>query len=655
MEPKELQFYVDLFSVSYSDVADVSAIPRRELQRDIAEMRHRVAHEGLSFLTRTLPSLAKAVDTALARGSLLQCPGFRKKAGHAAPLFLGWLLRRIFDPLGRERSDASPDALGMIRQLCYLFYKLETPIDEAQANKVIDSFKKTEEELFRKEDVPSSGLKAGIIRNAKNLIHRVLGPVDPKGTDFVPRHGPGAVATGEKSWEKPFFKRFYRDLAKEFPYEEYFYFNLSHVCDELQHFKTLVELESGTAKVVLVPKDSRGPRLISCEPLEYQWIQQGIMKVMVKAITSCPLTEGFVNFDDQSVNRAFALAASCGAPWVTLDMKEASDRVSLDLVELLFPETWVRALKACRTTATKLPDGVILPLKKFAPMGSAVCFPVEALVFWALSVAIIHAHKCPEVNLFRFAQGFRSQGQQPPSWAGQESGRLTHHRLGGVTYVYGDDLIVRSEDHGYLLQWLPRFGLMLNEGKCCTHGSFRESCGCDAYKGVDVTPLRIRKMWGHRLTGTNYVSWVAYRNAFLDRGYVKTADFLTEAIQWRRKTPYSNVRDMSTVAFYDVRKTAHHENTRLGFRRRFNPSLHRYEWNTWRVRSRRLKTGAAGWAEMQRIASYWRSGQDLRLAPYVSPSDPRAVRLASEVGSLVTACEYTVTRAVTLSRGWEVL
>lgn len=621
----ELEFYLRLFEVSYSDVADALAIPRREFRRDVAEVRHRVAHEGLSFLTKTLPSLRKSIDNALATGSRLLVTSFRKKRGDSAPLFLGWLISQIFDANGCERSDASTGALGYVRQLTDLFYKLETPLDEIQSDEVIRSFKETEKEIDSRESLQPSSSDAWIIRQAKSLISRVLAPVNPIGTDFVPKHGPGAVATGEKPWEKPFFKRYYSKLAKVFPYEDHFYYNLTHLCDELQAFLDLEVLEAGTAKVVLVPKDSRGPRLISCEPLEYQWIQQGLMTKMVKAIESSKLTAGFVNFTDQTVNRNLALEASKGAPWVTLDMKEASDRVSLRHVEMLFPTPWVEALKASRTESTQLPSGEILPLRKFAPMGSAVCFPVEAIIFWALSVASIQ-HKHPE----------RKTSQVP-------------------VYVYGDDLIVRTEDHGILLQRLPAFGLMFNSGKCCTHGSFRESCGCDAYKGVDVTPLRIRKMWGHRFAGTNYVSWVAYRNAFLERSYIKTCDFLTEEIQKRRKTPYSDNKECSTVAFYDVRKTAPKENTRLGFRRRYNNHLQRHEWYTWQVRPRLYKTGTAGWAEMQRIASYWRSGQDLRLAPDVSVSDPRFIRSVSDDGTLVTACQYTVPRAVTLTRGWGIL
>lgn len=622
---RELNFYERLFLVSYSDVADVSAIPRREFLRDVAEMRRRVAHEGLGFLTKTLPSLRKSIDKALATGSSLQWSGFQKNPRHSTPLFLGWLIRQIFDANGCERSDASAGALGCVRQLTDLFYKLETPLDETQSDEVIRSFKETEKEIDSRESLQPSSADAWITRKAKTLIARVLAPVDPLGTDFVPKHGPGAVATGEKPWEKPLFKRYYSKLAKVFPYEKYFYYNLTHLCDELQAFLDLEDLTAGTAKVVLVPKDSRGPRLISCEPLEYQWIQQGLMTIMVKTIESCPLTRGFVNFTCQEVNRRLALEASKGAPWVTLDMKEASDRVSLSLVEQLFPPNWVEALKASRTESTRLPSGEVVHLKKFAPMGSAVCFPVEALVFWALSVAsILHKH---------------------PDW---KTGQVP-------VYVYGDDLIVRTEDHGILLQQLPKFGLMFNDGKCCTHGSFRESCGCDAYKGVDITPLRIRKMWGHRFAGTNYVSWVEYRNSFLERGYVKTCDFLTEEIQLRRKTPYSDNREHSTVAFYDVRKKAYQENIRLRFRRRYNSRLQRYEWYTWQVRPRLYKTGTPGWAEMQRIASHWRSGQDLRLAPDAKVSSPRFVRSVVEMDALVTACQYTVPRAVTLTRGWGTL
>jgi len=649
--------YLGLIGATLLDVASVSNYPDVERERDFEEIRSRTHREGLSFLTKTLPSFARAVDLALATDTQLCITGFKNARDVPRPRFLGALTSCVFDADNWERSDACPTALRSIRQIGYLFYKLQLPLDEQLSAKTLRQFKTVDAALSFDENACSL-CERWMIRHAKNLISRVLAGVDPTGEEsFSPRHGPGAVATGEKSWEKPVFRRYYAALAVQFPYDKWFYYSSTHLCDELQGFLALEELDAGTAKVVLVPKDSRGPRLISCEPLEYQWIQQGLMRKMVETIESHPLTAGFVNFTDQTVNRTLALQASLDGCQATLDMKEASDRVSLSLVQALFPKPWVDALTACRSTATLLPDGEIVPLKKFAPMGSAVCFPVEALVFWALSVAAV----AYDVGMFKVRQRLH---QLPDGMFAVEYIKPETYRLGGPPpersiYVYGDDIICNIKDQDVIRQRLPSFGLLFNENKCCVGRSFRESCGCDAFKGVDVTPLKMSTTWCPRLPGTTYVSWVALHNAFEARGYYHCVDFLAVAIQQERRTPYADSCEAGVVALVDCRKMAIQENRRLGFKMRMSIE-HRLEIYSWVVCPRVVNDAEVpGWAEMQRIESYkgppCKSGNSTalqRLAPVSLIDNPAFLCGIFDSEEIVTAYQYTLPRQVILRRGW---
>lgn len=616
-------------------MASSSAYPEVELCRDVEEIRHRASREGLSFLTKTCPSYAKAIDIALATGTVLQVRGFKTRGRTPLPLFLGWWIAQLFDLNGCERSDAPAGVLGKLRQTLYLFYKLELPIEEDQANDVINLFRATDSSL--PDSMPDQDdATAWILREAKNLIARVLGPVDPLGADFAPRHGPGAVATGEKCYEKPFFRRLYSRLEKSFPLADYFFYNYSHLCDRLQELSSFESMEAGTAKVVLVPKDSRGPRLISCEPLEYQWIQQGLMRCMVKAISRHPLTSSRVNFIDQTINRKLALEGSKGVPIATLDMKEASDRVSLVLVRELFPSRWYDALYACRSSATRLPSGEVIALKKFAPMGSAVCFPVESLIFWALSVATI-------------------MNMEP---------ELSRWNACSQVYVFGDDLIVPLKNQERIRQILPKLDLKFNDAKCCVAGSFRESCGCDAYKGVDVTPLRIKCTWDNRLAGMAYPAWVSYHNEACRRGLFRLADLIAGRIQKSRRTPYASSEASGCVCLVDDRKTARVENVRLNIARRFNPALQCKEYYATRVIARIVNTGETcsgeallwdtiPWEEMQRVAALRvrAPGDDVGETRRHSPTPENFKQFLVEE-SLVTACKYALPRQATLRRGW---
>lgn len=547
-EKLEASFYLSLLCTLYSDV--VSAFPAHrdvESARDLDCIKVRTDCEGLAFLTKTLPSLGKAVDTALALGTPLQIHGFSKRRGSQLPKFLGWLLERVFHSNGTERADACPVALQMVRQLTLSFYKLELPYSESTKAQVLETFETTDASLA--EPVVLDPLLKRVMVRANRLICRVLANANP--LDIVPKHGPGAVATGERPSQKPKFKRYYEGLNRLYSYPEYFYYNHTHVCDRSSGgggLDNLESLESGTAKVVLVPKDSRGPRLISMEPCEMQWIQQGQMRLMVQTIESHWMTRGKVNFTDQSVNQDLACLSSAGVlPLVTMDMKDASDRVSLQLVQCLFPSNWVEALEASRSTATVLPSGRTVQLNKFAPMGSAVCFPVEALCFWALSVSY------------------------------QMETRSLADSL-ACTYVYGDDIIVPAKDYAGLSDLYHRLHLRVNPNKCCIGPSFRESCGVDAFKGVDVTPIRFKRRWSHHLMVGAVDTWVALSNAFWTRGLMKTAEFLRESVVEQYPIPTARWASGGSVF---IRPTALAQHTRSKRKwLRFNPDLQVLEART---------------------------------------------------------------------------
>jgi hypothetical protein len=224
----------------------------------------------------------------------------------------------------------------------------------------------------------------------------------------------------------------------------------------------------------------------------------------MRFIEDSPALKGHVNFTDQSINRRLALEGSLTAKWDTLDMKDASDRVSMWLVDRLFeflPELHA-ALYATRSGFTRLPDGEVVRLEKFAPMGSALCFPIESVVFYALAVsALMHEF----------------------GWTEQKARQSV--------YVYGDDIICRTKTHGAIRQFFDALKLRFNEQKCCTGSSFRESCGCDAYRGVDVTPTKIRAVWCDPGTPESIMSYCSYQNSFYLNGYWAASEFLRDHLK----------------------------------------------------------------------------------------------------------------------------
>jgi hypothetical protein len=481
----------------------------KDLKFDMQLVKRRTELEGLSFLTKTLPSLGKALLQGL---KVNHFPvGFRgfKLDSDGRPLFLGAYLKVAFDEAMPQ--DMRSKAVSHILQVAHMFYKLKTGYSDEASAAVLDRFSSVETELNSVCILEDDTLKV-----ATHLVGRIFDGFNPK--NISPRHGPGAVATGEKLWEKWEFLRLYNSIHQYYPYYEYFCTrSTDELLDRVNWYKSLERLETGRAKVVLVHKDSRGPRLISAEPLEYQYIQQGLSREIVSLLEKSTLTGGFVNFEKQSVNADIALRSSATGEYATLDLKDASDRVSMALVRKLFSKVpdLLRALEACRTTSTLLPDGRVVEFQKHAPMGSALCFPVMSVCLWALAVGAVR--------------------QLVPL----EKARTS-------VYVYGDDVIVPVEFAEVVINSFTNVGLAVNLEKSYWSGNFRESCGMDAYFGVQVTPARAKLLPARPFDVENYAASVALVNSLTERGYGHASRYLSD---WTEKVYGKIPYGVSTSAY----------------------------------------------------------------------------------------------------------
>jgi hypothetical protein len=561
----QVDFYVGLCEhLLLSNPLDTSS---RDVQRDISYLKYRVEHEGLSFLTKTLPRLGKELDKALESLRFEIPQNFkRSKRNRGIPAFMQEYLNRVFLDDGSLRTDACVDAIKHIRAVSYVVYKLQLGYTLAEESVVLNSFVLTDEELSFHGDEGQDALT----QSASHIIEGIFLDLDPE--DILPRHGPGAVATGEKVEEKWEFSRLYDCIHQAYPYYKYFIVGgARELIDRLAWYKNMHRQVTGCAKVVLVPKDSRGPRLISSEPLEFQWIQQGLGRKIMHHLESFWMTRGCINFKHQEVNQRLALESSLTREFATLDLKDASDRVSLDVVKILFGRLpkLLSKLLATRTTATLLPDGRTITLKKFAPMGSALCFPVESVCFWALAVAAIT----------RF-------GREPLASIGRQ------------VYVYGDDIIVPSKYADVVIEGLEEVGLLVNRSKSFKNGFFRESCGVDAYKGVDVTPTRVKSVWTGVSTDPGaFAAYVAYANAYAAKGYKHASDYLWSNIE----SVYGHVPSGFQNSPYICRIVTDSrdvDNNRDHCKTRYNRSLQRIEYRVRVLEPVTVVSGLDGWPRL---------------------------------------------------------
>jgi hypothetical protein len=255
-----------------------------------------------------------------------------------------------------------------------------------------------------------------------------------------------------------------------------------------------------------------------------QYMQQALKREIQEAIENDILASSFVGFRRQEHNQMLARRGSRKGVLATLDLSEASDRVSNQHVRLLLLNhpSLARAIGATRSRKADVPDHGVHTLAKFASMGSALCFPMEMLVFTTV--------------IFLGIQ--------------QELGRrLTREDLlsfRGSVRVYGDDIVVPVDFVPGVVNMLENFGFLVNLRKSFWTGKFRESCGKEYYDGHDVSIVRVRHVFPtQRRHVPEIVSIVSLRNQLFMAGMWQTTKWLDNYIE--RIIPFPAVGPTSSA------------------------------------------------------------------------------------------------------------
>jgi hypothetical protein len=439
-------------------------------ERDKTYVMSRVKHEGLGFLTLVLPSFEDGLLAAIERGFALPSDflSFKKSRRRSVlPAFLQGYTSKVFDGAGQLREDADADSIYSIRQICSLFKKIRMECSEERNQAALKSYLANEATLFSKDEFSASNEDKTL--DAVAAIITSIFRIDFD--NFHPRHGPGVTADRLLSNDRKRIRKWHERGERSFPMEDLAIPNWGYN-DQLSRIDCLPITEEPAVKVVFVPKTVKTPRVIAIEPSHMQYLQQGVCREMVRSLESHRLTRRSVNFTDQTHNRKAARLASVTRAKSTIDMKDASDLVSLKLVQRLFKtnENFLMALEDSRSLHALLPDKTPVLLRKFASMGSATCFPVEAVVFYCLIQAAVHDYL----------------GLSPRS--------QTIEKISGQVLVYGDDIIVPVAWHDCVVRKLEDHNLRVNQRKSFKESHFRESCGGDFYKGKEVRPSLLREM-----------------------------------------------------------------------------------------------------------------------------------------------------------------
>lgn len=295
------------------------------------------------------------------------------------------------------------------------------------------------------------------------------------------------------------------------------------------------------SRLTFAAKDTSTARSICMEPNEYMFAQQLVLQGVNNAFQHSPIRR-FVNLRDQSRNQRGAMYGSITGSLDTIDLSSASDTVHVNLVRMVFPRKWLYYLLGTRVAQVELPSGSVIRVNKFAPMGSALCFPTQCILFTAVVVTsmlewlarreFFTLPRQPGKSSDRRIERFLRRGVM----SGYEVCKAHDlHRLEEPT-VYGDDILCDSRVTEDVIRRLSQLGFLVNVSKSFTCSqSVRESCGKYYIEGSDITPFLYKPAWSMSgLTPARYDSLIGHVNEAWNSSYLNLRSSILRTLRHSR-------------------------------------------------------------------------------------------------------------------------
>jgi len=532
------------------------------LDRDIITIEKRFEDEGYGFLTVALPTLGKSLQRGLSEGRFTCPPGFKTIRKGSIPRLFSGMTSKVFDPLtGLLEDDTDFGVLRDLYQILMFFKKtqLSPENEEFLHQKAVNEFYQCDDTASR---VVIPDRHDHLIGRVCKLLLNTLNSKDVENATY--KHGPGAVKEGisaNQKWEalisgisddpeflckygqwtgddshqytdhafasedpdrgSPRHTRTGRDWRKVLnkvrpthvggpPSSQSARISSFLRPVRLRGRLTFDRASRGSAKLISVPKNSTSRRTITVEPVLNQFVQQGLNILLRESITECRILRNCLALSDQSLNQKLALEGSQFDNWATIDLKSASDLLSTTLVRSVFRHQiqFLEYMMDCRSPSIECPGKPGIDLGKFAGMGNALTFPVQSVCFAVVCIAAI----------------LDSQGVNPTYWNVRRASRCIR--------IYGDDIIVKRKHAHQCVNWLTAVGLKVNDSKSFLIGNFKESCGVDAFRGVDITPLYIKHRPDQLDASPSVIAgFVSLSNSCWLSGLYETGTWLREYVE----------------------------------------------------------------------------------------------------------------------------
>lgn len=426
------------------------------------------------------------------------------------------------------------------------------------------------------EDSLSMPFDAAVASKLQSILRQAFTGFMLSTDDLVGcRHGPGAVSGPERGYiEKSCNFQYDSRLDRAFVRGNPFLSGstlgedstiASGIIPDIQRWKSDRNLFVGsdaTSRLRFVYKTVKTARSMCMEPTPYMFFQQGVRLAIQRQIRDS-FYHPFIRLEDQTYNQGLSDFGSSTGEVDTIDLSAASDTVGIDLVRSVFPSKVLYWLLCTRTSSVFLPDGTKMKVRKFAPMGSALCFPVQSLIFasvvlYAYIRYVSNALNIDEDVLLSDCESFvkkyitKSRDYHPS--------RL---KLAEFS-AYGDDIICDSRVTHDVLRMLRSLRFVPNEDKSFTASqAFRESCGKFHWNGHDITPLFYSvRPFKHRMNAQSVLSGIAFCNLAGDYSFRTLHSFWIRTLMFcdisgLKKVPQLRGPSKNPIAFSDNRNVSY--------------------------------------------------------------------------------------------------
>lgn len=164
-------------------------------------------------------------------------------------------------------------------------------------------------------------------------------------------------------------------------------------------------------------------------------------------------------------NRRFACKGSYDGTICTVDLVSASDYIGVPLFNATLDNcAFKRLVMQSRAKFAVLPNGSNEELRMVSTMGNGFTFPLQTIIFASAVRAVYdlmgYPSECPRTQFG----------------------------------VFGDDICIRKETYVFFNRMLEKLGFKVNVGKSFSTGPFRESCGEDYCRGLNIRGVYIRSL-----------------------------------------------------------------------------------------------------------------------------------------------------------------